>query len=127
MIERHAVLQAVGPTGLAALDSRLGGGWPLNVFMTPERKPFFGGTYFPPAPKDGQAGFLDVIERIHGAWTDKESEIRGNADLLTSELARVLTTTRLAHVLDRQGRNAEAARRAATGGHPRRGSASRNR
>jgi uncharacterized protein YyaL (SSP411 family) len=74
----------------------LGGGWPLNVFMTPERKPFFGGTYFPPAPKDGQAGFLDVIERIHGAWTDKESEIRGNADLLTSELARVLTTTRLA-------------------------------
>jgi uncharacterized protein YyaL (SSP411 family) len=73
----------------------LGGGWPLNVFMTPERKPFFGGTYFPPQPKDGQAGFLDVIERIHGAWTDKESEIRGNADLLTSELARVLTTATL--------------------------------
>jgi uncharacterized protein YyaL (SSP411 family) len=73
----------------------LGGGWPLNVFMTPERKPFFGGTYFPPQPKGGQAGFLDVIERIHGAWTNKESEIRGNADLLTSELARVLTTATL--------------------------------
>jgi len=74
----------------------LGGGWPLNVFMTPERKPFFGGTYFPPQPKGGQAGFLDVIERIHGAWTEKETEIRGNADLLTTELARVLTTARLA-------------------------------
>lgn len=73
----------------------LGGGWPLNVFMTPERKPFFGGTYFPPRPKGGQAGFLDVIERIHGAWTDKESELRSNADLLTSELSRVLTTATL--------------------------------
>jgi len=81
-----SALQAIG----------LGGGWPLNVFMTPERKPFFGGTYFPPQPKGGQAGFLDIIERIHGAWTEKESELRGNADLLTSELARVLTTATLA-------------------------------
>ncbi|MFN0127577.1 MAG: thioredoxin domain-containing protein [Verrucomicrobiales bacterium] len=80
-----SALQAIG----------LGGGWPLNVFMTPERKPFFGGTYFPPTPKGGQAGFLDVIERIHGAWTEKESEIRGNADLLTSELSRVLTSATL--------------------------------
>lgn len=73
----------------------LGGGWPLNVFMTPERKPFFGGTYFPPSPKGGQAGFLDVIERIQGAWAEKESELRSNADLLTSELSRVLTTATL--------------------------------
>ena len=74
----------------------LGGGWPLNVFMTPERKPFFGGTYFPPQPKGGQPGFLDVLERIHGAWSEKESELRSNADLLTSELSRVLTTATLA-------------------------------
>lgn len=78
-------LQAIG----------VGGGWPLNVFLTPERKPFFGGTYFPPESKGGLAGFLDVIERVHGAWTDQPSEILGNAELLTTELSRVLTSDTL--------------------------------
>jgi uncharacterized protein YyaL (SSP411 family) len=45
------------------------GGWPLNVFLTPEGVPFFGGTYWPPRAQGGMAGFPDVLEAIHRAWT----------------------------------------------------------
>ena len=40
------------------------GGWPLNVFLTPERKPFFGGTYFPPDNRHGRPGFLQLLRQI---------------------------------------------------------------
>src|SRR5687767_8542708 len=46
----------------------LGGGWPLNAFLTPELKPFYGGTYFPPQPKYGRPSFLQVLENIHELW-----------------------------------------------------------
>src|ERR1700733_1015211 len=40
------------------------GGWPLNVFLTPELKPFYGGTYFPPSARWGQPGWIQLLERI---------------------------------------------------------------
>ncbi|MGI8602135.1 MAG: thioredoxin domain-containing protein [Verrucomicrobiales bacterium] len=69
----------------------LGGGWPLNAFLTPDRKPFFGGTYFPPVAGRGQAGFIDVLKRVAELWQTKESEIRQNAEQLTVELGKVLS------------------------------------
>jgi uncharacterized protein YyaL (SSP411 family) len=45
-----------------------GGGWPMSVWLTPELKPFFGGTYFPPESRYGQPGFPTVLERIAEAW-----------------------------------------------------------
>jgi uncharacterized protein YyaL (SSP411 family) len=39
------------------------GGWPMSVFLTPDLKPFYGGTYFPPAPRYGRPGFLQLVER----------------------------------------------------------------
>ena len=45
-----------------------GGGWPMSVFLTPDRKPFYGGTYFPPEQRYGQPGFPMVLERIAEAW-----------------------------------------------------------
>ena len=51
------------------------GGWPLNVFLTPDLKPFFGGTYFPPAARWGHPGWADVVTQIGTTWQDpKERE-----------------------------------------------------
>ena len=55
------------------------GGWPLNVFLTPELKPFFGGTYFPPDNRQGRAGFLQLLRQIHEAWQTRRGEIAGSA------------------------------------------------
>ena len=55
------------------------GGWPLNVFLTPERKPFFGGTYFPPDNRPGRPGFLRLLQQIHEVWQTRRGEIAGSA------------------------------------------------
>ena len=44
------------------------GGWPMSVWLTPELKPFFGGTYFPPDSRYGRPGFASILEQIAGAW-----------------------------------------------------------
>jgi uncharacterized protein len=55
------------------------GGWPLNVFLTPERKPFFGGTYFPPDNRAGRPGFQPLLRQIASLWRERRSEITGSA------------------------------------------------
>ena len=55
------------------------GGWPLNVFLTPERKPFFGGTYFPPDHRSGRPGFLQLLRQIHEVWQARSGEIASSA------------------------------------------------
>jgi uncharacterized protein YyaL (SSP411 family) len=55
------------------------GGWPLNVFLTPELKPFFGGTYFPPDHRQGRPGFLQLLQQIHEVWQTRRGEIAGSA------------------------------------------------
>jgi uncharacterized protein len=51
------------------------GGWPMSVWLTPELKPFVGGTYFPPEDRWGQPGFTKVLERIAGAWKQNREKI----------------------------------------------------
>ena len=59
----------------------MGGGWPLNVFLTPELHPFFGGTYFPPGAKlsgaggSGRPGLLEIAPQVHEAWTTQRAAI----------------------------------------------------
>ncbi len=48
----------------------MGGGWPLNVFLTPDLEPFYGGTYFPPSARMGRPGLAEVLPRIHEVWTE---------------------------------------------------------
>jgi uncharacterized protein YyaL (SSP411 family) len=50
------------------------GGWPLNVFLTPQQEPFFGGTYWPPTPRGGMASFTQVLEAIAALWRDRRDE-----------------------------------------------------
>ena len=52
-----------------------GGGWPMNVWLTPDLKPFVGGTYFPPDDRYGQPGFKKVLERIATAWKENHDKI----------------------------------------------------
>jgi uncharacterized protein YyaL (SSP411 family) len=56
------------------------GGWPMSLFLTPDRKPFFGGTYFPPASRHGQPGFLEVLTRIQELWATRPGDLRQSAD-----------------------------------------------
>jgi hypothetical protein len=50
------------------------GGWPLNVFLTPDQQPFFGGTYWPPEPRSGMPSFGQVLEAIAGLWRERRDE-----------------------------------------------------
>ena len=67
------------------------GGWPLNVFLTPDLKPFFGGTYFPPDERHGRPSFRQLLEQIAGLWQERKTEIAASADELHARL-EVLTT-----------------------------------
>jgi len=55
------------------------GGWPLSVFLTPEGKPFYGGTYFPPRDAYGRPGFERVLLSVAGAWKNRRQELIGSA------------------------------------------------
>ena len=63
-----------------------GGGWPLTIVMTPDKRPFFSGTYFPKQTRYGRIGFIDLIKNIDKAWKDKREEVEENADQITSYL-----------------------------------------
>ncbi len=56
------------------------GGWPMSMFLTPELKPFYGGTYFPPESRYGRAGFPDILRRIHEIWTSEKDKVEQSAD-----------------------------------------------
>jgi len=63
-----------------------GGGWPLNVFLTPDRKPFFGGTYFPPDNRYGRGSFLSVLQQIVKVWQERHGEVAASADEIHARL-----------------------------------------
>jgi hypothetical protein len=62
------------------------GGWPLTVFLTPECKPFYGGTYYPPQPRYGMPSFTQVLEAIDEAWRERRPQVLESADQLLGEL-----------------------------------------
>ncbi|MEM1063223.1 MAG: thioredoxin domain-containing protein, partial [Planctomycetota bacterium] len=69
------------------------GGWPMSVFLTPELKPFYGGTYWPPTAKFGRPGFADVVVQVHTAYVDRRDAIETNADKLTLAIADMAAPT----------------------------------
>jgi uncharacterized protein YyaL (SSP411 family) len=66
-----------------------GGGWPLNVVLTPEKKPFFAGTYFPKYTQYGRIGMLDLSRRIKELWTRERQTIMGSAEKVLSALHQI--------------------------------------
>ena len=64
------------------------GGWPLNVFLTPNLKPFYGGTYFPPRPVQQRNSWSQVLEAVATAYRNKKEEVEQQAEQLVSHLAQ---------------------------------------
>jgi uncharacterized protein len=64
------------------------GGWPMSVFLTPELKPFFGGTYFPPDNRYGRPGFGAILQRIAEAWRNERSRIVQSSGDVVAQLAQ---------------------------------------
>ena len=79
---------------MAACQATSGsGGWPLNVFIDPHTlKPFFAGTYFPPAPLYGRPSWQQVVQRIVEAWRDERDRIVASSDHLVAALSRFQQT-----------------------------------
>ncbi|MDE3129676.1 MAG: thioredoxin domain-containing protein, partial [Acidobacteriota bacterium] len=74
---------------MAACQAMTGqGGWPLNVFLTPdEQQPFFAGTYFPPAQRPGLPSWRMVIDAINEAWRERPAQVREQGARLAAAIA----------------------------------------
>jgi len=68
------------------------GGWPLNVFLTPELKPFFGGTYFPPDSRHGRTGFLQLLGQVQQIWRTRRAEVANSAADIHTRLEGLSTS-----------------------------------
>ena len=75
------------------------GGWPLSAWLTPELKPFFGGTYFPPEDRNGRAGFTSLLRAIANGWANER-------DKLVAEGERVIGALRDHYKENVEGENA---------------------
>ena len=82
--EERPDLDHIYMDAVQAIDGH--GGWPLNVFLTPSRKPFYGGTYFPPKPAFNRASWKDVLTGVSDAFQNRRDEIEQQAENLTNHL-----------------------------------------
>ena len=65
------------------------GGWPMSVWLTPDLKPFFGGTYFPPDSRWGRVGFADVLREVAARWSSNRAELEQSADTILERLRAI--------------------------------------
>ena len=72
------------------------GGWPLTMFLTPDGRPFWGGTYFPPESRWGRPGFPEVLTAISEHWTHHQDKALSTADALSNGLQQVWAPARVA-------------------------------
>ena len=72
------------------------GGWPMSVWLTPELKPFFGGTYFPPTSRYGRPGFVEVLSRMTELWAHERGRLVESADALMERLRQAQSDRRRA-------------------------------
>jgi uncharacterized protein len=86
--EERPDIDSIYMTAVQMMTGR--GGWPMTVVMTPNKEPFFGGTYFP--PRDGargaRVGFLTILKRLHGAFTDEPAQIASQAQRLSQAVQK---------------------------------------
>jgi uncharacterized protein YyaL (SSP411 family) len=89
--EARPDVDAVYMAALHATGER--GGWPLNVFLTPDREPFFGGTYFPPVEGRGRPSFRRVLEAIATQWEREPGRLQASARALSGRVREMLEGT----------------------------------
>jgi uncharacterized protein len=76
------------------------GGWPRSVFLTPDLKPFFGGTYWPPETRMGMAGFHEILLKVQAAWVARRGELNHSAEELTAAVREIAAMAGERSVLD---------------------------
>lgn len=87
--EERPDIDQIYQTALYMLTQR-NGGWPLTLFLTPEQKPFFGGTYYPKTPRHGLPGFPDLLPRVAEAYHARGEEIERQSASLLEAFKRTL-------------------------------------
>jgi uncharacterized protein len=80
--EERPDLDAIYMDAVVAMTGH--GGWPMTVFLTPEGEPFFGGTYFPPAPRHGLPSFRQVLEAVAAAYRERRADVARSAKQLVA-------------------------------------------
>ncbi len=84
--EERPDLDAVYMEAVQALTGQ--GGWPLSAWLTPDGTPFFGGTYFPPAPRQGMPSFRQILEAVAEAWNGRRADLASTAEAVRGHLRR---------------------------------------
>ena len=84
--EERPDVDAVYMEAVQAMTGR--GGWPMTVFLTPDGRPFYGGTYFPPTRHGQMPSFLELLEAVHDTWSTKRDQLFEQADRLTEVLGQ---------------------------------------
>ncbi len=87
--EERPDIDGVYMTAVQALTGQ--GGWPMTVFLTPDKKPFFAGTYFPPVDGHGRPGFPRLLETINATWSERREDIVNSAESISDQLAEAAT------------------------------------
>ena len=84
--EEHAEVDSTYMAAAAAFTGNLG--WPLNVFVTPQGRAFFAGTYWPPVPVEGHPSFRQVLDAVLDAWGNRREEVERNGAAIVEALAQ---------------------------------------
>jgi uncharacterized protein YyaL (SSP411 family) len=107
--EERPDIDAVYMDAVQALTGQ--GGWPMSVFLTPDGRPFFGGTYFPDRPRQGMPSFRQVLATLAEAWSGRRREVEDAASSVTRHVrAEQEVPTRLVEALQRERPADEASR-----------------
>jgi len=77
------------------------GGWPLTIAMTPDRRPFFAGTYIPRETRAGRIGMLELVPRLHSLWVDRRSDLEASADAAIAAVREIEARARASDPADR--------------------------
>ena len=88
--EERPDVDAIYMESLRVVNPKVNGGWPLSMFLTPDAKPFFGGTYFP--ARDGErgarVGFLTIVQKVFEAWKNQNDKILSDANYVATEVKK---------------------------------------
>jgi uncharacterized protein YyaL (SSP411 family) len=87
--EERPDLDTVYQQALAVMGQQ--GGWPLTMFLTPDGEPFWGGTYFPPEPRYGRPGFVQILEQVAELWRTGNERLASNRVAIAQALQRLAT------------------------------------
>ncbi len=87
--EERPDIDAVYMAGVQAMTGQ--GGWPMSVFLTPDGKPFWGGTYFPPEDRAGRVGLMTILRSLADAWATRRADVLQSSDALSEAIRAQVT------------------------------------